>query len=47
MIYIMVLYVTLLFQKMKKKRVLHGWGHDKKYFVGSFNDPDGHSRNNL
>ena len=33
--------------KDEEKRVLHGWGHDKKYFVGSFNDPDGHSRNSL
>lgn len=33
--------------KQDEKRVLHGWGHDRSYFVGSFNDPDGHSRNSL
>ena len=33
--------------KDNELRVVHGWGHDMSYFVGSFNDPDGHSRNSL
>ncbi len=27
-----------------EKRILHGWGDDRSYFMGSFNDPDGVSR---
>lgn len=27
-----------------EKRILHGWGDDHSYFLGSFNDPDGVSR---
>jgi cellobiose phosphorylase len=27
-----------------KKRILHGWGDKRSYFVGSFKDPDGQSR---
>ena len=27
-----------------EKRILHGWGDDRSYFLGSFNDPDGVSR---
>lgn len=28
-------------------KVLHGWGNDKEYFVGSFKDIDGESRDSL
>lgn len=28
----------------KEKRILHGWGDDRSYFLGSFSDPDGVSR---
>lgn len=28
-------------------KILHGWGHNKDYFVGSFNDPDHVSRDSL
>ncbi|MBO5020015.1 MAG: hypothetical protein J6D52_05055, partial [Clostridia bacterium] len=24
-----------------EKRILHGWGDDRSYFLGSFKDPDG------
>ena len=27
-----------------EKRILHGWGDDRSYYIGSFNDPDGVSR---
>lgn len=27
-----------------EKRILHGWGDDRTYFLGSFSDPDGVSR---
>lgn len=27
-----------------KRRILHGWGDDRKYYVGSFCDPDGVDR---
>ena len=27
-----------------EKRILHGWGENRSYFLGSFNDPDGVSR---
>ena len=27
-----------------EKRILHGWGDDRSYYLGSFNDPDGVSR---
>lgn len=30
-----------------EKRILHGWGHNREYFAGSFNDPDGQSRDSL
>jgi cellobiose phosphorylase len=30
-----------------EKRIVHGWGDKRKYFVGSFCDPDGQSRNGL
>ena len=29
------------------KRIVHGWGHDRNYFVGSFSDPDKLSRYGL
>ncbi len=30
-----------------EKRIVHGWGQDRSYFVGSFCDPDGLSRYGL
>ena len=27
-----------------EKRIVHGWGDDRSYYMGSFNDPDGVSR---
>lgn len=30
-----------------EKCIVHGWGHEKSYFVGSFNDPDGYQRKSL
>ncbi len=29
------------------KRIVHGWGDERSYFVGSFNDPDGVARDGL
>ncbi len=29
------------------RRILHGWGEDKSFFVGSFSDNDGKNRNGL
>lgn len=31
----------------EEKRILHGWGEDRRYFVGSFNDVDGLPRDTL
>ena len=31
----------------EKARILHGWGDNRRYFVGSFNDPDGKSRHGV
>ena len=31
----------------KEKRILHGWGEDRSYLVGSFNDVDGLPRDTL
>lgn len=33
--------------KNNEKRIVHGWGHNKDYYVGSFNDPDGQTRYSL
>ena len=30
-----------------EERILHGWGNDRAYLVGSFRDPDGESRHSL
>ncbi len=30
-----------------ERRILHGWGDDRSYLVGSFGDPDGESRRSL
>ncbi|MBN1270581.1 MAG: hypothetical protein JXB04_13405 [Kiritimatiellae bacterium] len=30
-----------------EKRLLHGWGDQRKYLVGSFSDPDGQARDGL
>lgn len=30
-----------------EKRIVHGWGEDRDYYVASFNDPDGESRYGL
>ena len=30
-----------------ERRILHGWGHDRAYFVGSFHDPDNKDRYGL
>lgn len=32
-------------KKDKEKRIVHGWGDKRAYYVGSFNDVDGQSRN--
>lgn len=33
--------------KDNESKILHGWGHNKSYFVGSFNDPDNVRRDSL
>ena len=30
-----------------EKRIVHGWGDDKSYLVGSYNDPDGKARDGI
>jgi len=34
-------------EKDGKKRVIHGWGENRSYFVGSYNDYDGKDRKSL
>ena len=34
-------------QNNNVKKILHGWGDDKSFFVGSFEDNDGYSRDSL
>ncbi|MDF2540735.1 MAG: hypothetical protein K0S47_453 [Herbinix sp.] len=31
----------------KEKRIVHGWGDNRSYYVGSYQDPDGKSRDSL
>ncbi|WP_273322253.1 GH36-type glycosyl hydrolase domain-containing protein [Vallitalea guaymasensis] len=33
--------------KDNMKKIVHGWGDEKSYYVGSFNDPDGVERDGL
>ena len=30
-----------------EKRLVHGWGDERSYFVGSFDDPDHESRDGI
>lgn len=34
-------------EKDRQKKILHGWGENRSYFVGSFADVDGESRDSL
>lgn len=36
-----------IIKKENKYKIVHGWGNEKSYFVGSFNDPDNQNRDSL